>query len=109
MAREAFESLSVDLIMDLPLPVERLRSRGIALGAPQQNEPEDTATEAEVDALIDRALAYEPEAEIEALTDAAEGLVGRIVAEAEAKGQTVHVIKNIPARAKKKAEPSAKS
>jgi hypothetical protein len=105
-AREVFAGWSVDLDLDLPLIGERLRARGIHLMGPQP-EPEDAATDADIDDLIDRVLAYQPEAEIEALTEATEELVGSIVAEAEAKGQTVKVVRNPFVRAKKKAKPAA--
>jgi hypothetical protein len=100
-AREVFAGWSVDLDLDLPLPVDRLRARGIDLGAPAKDSDHARSDE-EIDELIDRVLAYQPEAEIEALTQAAEELVSDVVAEAEAKGETVNVVQNPFVRPKKK-------
>jgi hypothetical protein len=97
--RKAFPSWAVELDLDLLPPVERLRARGIDITvATDSNADEGEAGEplaaAEIDQIIDHAFAYQPEAQIEQLTEAAEGMIAEIVASAEAEGHTVQVIQN---------------
>lgn len=101
-AREAFPGWNVELDIDDLLPAVRLRARGIEVGTPTPEEPKEPASEAELDELIDRVLAYNPEAAIEALVQSADEIVAGVVAEAEAKGETVTVLQNPHVRPKKR-------
>ena len=98
--RQAFPGWAVELDLDLPVAVERLRARGIEIAVDRNagdGDSEPLSME-EIDRIIDHAFAYEPEAEIEALTEAAEEMIAEIVANAEAEGHTVEVIQNVPGK-----------
>lgn len=100
-AREVFADWTVELDLDLTIPYERLRGRGLPVSLAEEGEERRPAslTEAEIDEIIDRALVYAPEAEIDALMAAKESLLASIAAQAEADGQTVVILDNTSRRA----------
>lgn len=93
-ARAEFPGWSVELDLDLDPPATRLAARGLAVPVPAVVAP--TATLAEIDALLDRVLAYRPEAQIAALTAGASAVIDDLVAAAEQRGETVVVTQNMP-------------
>ena len=88
-ARAAFEGWTVELDLDLSSHIERMRARGLELPAAEKRD--DSLTDAEVDAIIDAALAYRPEEQIAAMERAAEQAIEHIVGDAKARGAEVTV------------------
>ena len=99
-AREVFPGWSVELDLDLTTPYERLRDRGLPLARSEDDEEHRPAslTEAELDEIVDRALTYAPEAEINALIAARDAFLADLAAQAEADGQTVVILDNTSRR-----------
>jgi hypothetical protein len=94
-AQAAFEGWTIELDLDLPLPWKRLRERGLPVPLAEEGKANiEALTDAEIDEILDNALVYAPEAQIEELVAAGEAMIADLVAEAEAQGQTVTVIKN---------------
>ena len=97
-ARAAFPGWEVELELDLDPVVDRLAARGLPRATSTAAPDPDSAplAPAEIDELLDRVLAYRPEAQIEALTRSAQELVDDVVAAADERGETVIVEHNMP-------------
>jgi hypothetical protein len=93
-ARAEFPGWTVELDLDLDPPATRLAAHGLPVPVPVVERP--ASTTAEIDELLDRVLAYRPEAEIAALTAGTHAMIDDLVAAAGEHGETVVIEHNMP-------------
>jgi hypothetical protein len=93
-ARAALPDWDVRLDLDLPLPLTRLETWGIRIrvSGGADARPAPSRTEQDIDELVDAALAYAPEPQIQALEQSVASALEALVSQATARGERIEVI-----------------